>query len=82
MVIDKILNNNVVLSKNEIGEEIILMGRGLAFKKKIGDPIDSAFIQKEFVLKDSFTGRQMQQLFSDIPSEEIDAVKKIVDMIE
>ena len=82
MVIDKILNNNVVLSKNEIGEEIILMGRGLAFKKKIGDPIDSAFIQNEFVLKDSFTGRQMQQLFSDIPSEEIDAVKKIVDMIE
>lgn len=82
MIINKILNNNVVLSSNDAGEEIILMGRGLAFKKKVGDELDPAFVQKEFVLKDSFTGRQMQQLFSDIPSDEIDTVKKIVDMIE
>lgn len=82
MIIDKVLNNNVVLSSNDAGEEIILMGRGLAFKKKVGDEIDLSFVQKEFVLKDSFTGRQMEQLFSDIPSDEIDTVKKIVDMVE
>ena len=40
MVIDKILNNNVVISKNAANEEIIYMGCGLAFKKKIGDSID------------------------------------------
>lgn len=35
MYIEKILNNNVVMTKNESGEEIVCMGRGLAFQKKL-----------------------------------------------
>lgn len=35
MVIEKVLNNNVVISKNERGEEIICMGKGLAFQKDL-----------------------------------------------
>ena len=82
MVIGKILNNNVVVSSNDAGEEVIYMGRGIAFKKKIGDVIDDAFVEKEFVLKDSFTANQFQQLFADIPAEEVEAVKKVVDEAE
>uniref|UniRef100_UPI00403F55EE BglG family transcription antiterminator LicT n=1 Tax=Candidatus Enterococcus willemsii TaxID=1857215 RepID=UPI00403F55EE len=82
MLIDKILNNNVVLSHNDSDEEIILMGRGLAFQKKIGDQVDAQFIEKEFVLKDSLTGHQMAQVFNDVPSEEIDLAKKIIDLAE
>ncbi len=82
MVIGKILNNNVVVSTNDAGEEVIYMGRGIAFKKKIGDVIDEAFVEKEFVLKDSFTANQFQQLFADIPAEEVEAVKQVVDEAE
>lgn len=82
MVIGKILNNNVVVSTNDAGEEVIYMGRGIAFKKKIGDVIDNAFVEKEFVLKDSFTANQFQQLFADIPAEEVEAVKQVVDEAE
>lgn len=82
MIITKILNNNVVLSVNKANEEVIYMGRGLAFKKKVGDEIDPAFVQKEFVLKESFNSLQMQQLFSDIPEEEIEVVKKVIDLAE
>ena len=82
MVIGKILNNNVVVSTNDAGEEVIYMGRGIAFKKKIGDVIDDAFVEKEFVLKDSFTANQFQQLFADIPVEEVEAVKQVVDEAE
>lgn len=82
MVIGKILNNNVVVSTNDAGEEVIYMGRGIAFKKKIGDVIDDAFVEKEFVLKDSFTANQFQQLFADIPAEEVEAVKQVVDEAE
>lgn len=82
MVIGKILNNNVVVSTNDAGEEVIYMGRGVAFKKKIGDVIDDAFVEKEFVLKDSFTANQFQQLFADIPAEEVEAVKQVVDEAE
>lgn len=82
MVIGKILNNNVVVSTNDAGEEVIYMGRGIAFKKKNGDVIDDAFVEKEFVLKDSFTANQFQQLFADIPAEEVEAVKQVVDEAE
>ncbi|MTD38089.1 PRD domain-containing protein [Erwinia sp. CPCC 100877] len=82
MIIEKILNNNVIMTKNEAGEEIVCMGRGLAFKKSVGDVVDPAFVEKEFVLKDSITSGQFQQLFADIPMEEVDIVKKIVDMAE
>ncbi len=51
-------------------------------RKKIGDVIDDAFVEKEFVLKDSFTANQFQQLFADIPAEEVEAVKQVVDEAE
>ena len=37
MEIKKILNNNVVVSNNELNQEIVVMGRGLAFQKKVGE---------------------------------------------
>lgn len=82
VVIEKILNNNIVMSRNEAGEEVIYMGRGLAFGRKVGDVIDAGVIEKEFILKDSLTSGQFQQLFADIPLEEVDLVKQIVDNAE
>ncbi|MBL1225026.1 BglG family transcription antiterminator LicT [Enterococcus sp. BWR-S5] len=82
MIIEKILNNNVVMALNSSGEETVYMGRGLAFKKKIGDEIQQEFVEKEFVLKDSVLSTQFQQLFSDLPSEEVEVVKRIVDLAE
>lgn len=35
MVIEKVLNNNVVISKNERGEEIICMAKASRFKKDL-----------------------------------------------
>lgn len=54
MVIEKVLNNNVVVSKNELGEEIICMGKGIAFQKKPGDHISKNDVQKEFIFKGFF----------------------------
>ncbi|MBL1228465.1 PRD domain-containing protein [Enterococcus sp. BWB1-3] len=82
MIIDKILNNNVVMALNSSGEETVYMGRGLAFSKKVGDEIFPEFIEKEFILKDTALSSQLEQLFSDIPSEEVEVVKKIVDLAE
>lgn len=82
MIIEKILNNNVVMARNSSGEETVYTGRGLAFKKRVGDEIQQEFVEKEFILKDSVLSSQFQQLFSDLPSEEVEAVKKIVDLAE
>nr|WP_304949268.1 CAT RNA binding domain-containing protein [Streptococcus sinensis] len=48
MIITKILNNNVVLSEAE-GQEVILMGCGLAFGRKVGDEIPTDLIEKRYV---------------------------------
>jgi len=44
--------------------------------------IPNESIQKEFVLKDSFTTHQFQQLMADVPLEEVELVKQIVDLAE
>lgn len=39
MIIQKILNNNVVIVEMN-GEETVVMGKGLAFGKKVGQSFD------------------------------------------
>lgn len=47
----KSLNNNLVLAVNEYQEELVLFGKGIGFKKKKGDEIDSELITKIFQSK-------------------------------
>lgn len=69
MIIEKILNNNVVLTLNEKNKEIIVMGRGIAFKKKVGDRVSKESIDKVYTLSDKETSSKFQQLISDISIE-------------
>ena len=50
MIIYKIFNNNAVVIKDENGVEKVVMGCGLAFKKKNGDELDESKIDKIFEL--------------------------------
>ena len=47
----RVYNNNVVLSENASGEEIILVGKGLAFGLNKGDLINTDKVEKKFELK-------------------------------
>ena len=40
MKIDKVMNNNVVSSIDEDGQEIIVVGTGVGFQGKEGKPVD------------------------------------------
>ena len=53
MKIEKVLNNNVVVSYNKKGHEVIVMGRGIAFKRSAGQLIDKDRIEKIFTLSDA-----------------------------
>ena len=53
MIVEKVLNNNVVVSiEPKTRKEIILMGQGIAFGKKIGQEIDESKIEKRFMVED------------------------------
>ena len=47
---EKILNNNAVMALDENGRETVVMGRGIAFKKRIGEEIDDEQVEKTFTL--------------------------------
>lgn len=70
MVIEKILNNNaVVVRENEV--EKIVMGRGLAYKKKAGEEFDDVMADKIFVLSSPEAKNKFQELIVNIPMEHI-----------
>lgn len=48
MLVRKILNNNVITSNGEDGQEIIIVGNGIGWKQKVGEPVDESKIDKIF----------------------------------
>lgn len=78
MIIEKVLNNNVVIIKDEKGMEKIVMGKGLAFKKKVGDEFDESKIDKVFTLSNKEAVNKFQELVIDIPIEHIELAEDII----
>ena len=72
MLISKILNNNVVISEED-QEEVILMGRGLAFGRKVGQEIPDELIEKRYVLSEN-----RRQLLMELPAEVMEMSDKII----
>ncbi len=53
MIIHKILNNNVVITLDDDKREQIVMGKGIAFKKRIGDWVPDESIDQVFLFSQS-----------------------------
>lgn len=82
MKVNKILNNNLVLSKDEKGEEIIVKGLGIGFHAKRGDLIDESLVEKVFYPTNHQNSLQMQQYLTSIPEEYMDFVQKYIDIVK
>lgn len=83
MLIDKVLNNNAFISLDENGEEIVVMGKGVAFGKKGNQEVDlSNFNYKIFSNKDKLLNDKFISVISDIPEEYLSVTTKIVHAYE
>ena len=69
MLVDKILNNNMVISQNAEGKEIILKGKGIGFQKKRGDSVENAKVERIFVPNDRNEVKRFQDFFAKLPQE-------------
>ncbi|AUH00491.1 transcriptional antiterminator BglG [Pectobacteriaceae bacterium CE70] len=78
MKIAKILNNNVVTVIDEHHSEQVVMGRGLGFKKQIGDDVDNTLVEKVFELRSSELTSRLSELLAGIPLEVITTADKII----
>ena len=67
------------LSYYEGKAEEIVMGCGIAFKKRVGDKIEEEKIDKVFALENKDTNTKLQQLLKDIPMEYVEVSEKIIE---
>lgn len=81
MKIYQVLNNNVC-TVLENGEEIILIGTGIGFKKKPQDEVDQQKIQKKFFAASNALTEQLLQVIREIPSIYLAVVSQIIEKSE
>ncbi|WP_223069133.1 PRD domain-containing protein [Paenibacillus caui] len=81
MKIKKILNNNAVVV-NDLGEEKIVMGSGIAFQKRKNDIVDPSLIEKVFVMDDPDQYGHLQEMLRTLPEEEIAVSEEIISLAE
>lgn len=77
----KVINNNVVNALDKNHNEIIVIGRGIAYHKKKGDDIDESLIEKYFSLTDfsnSNQSNQFKKLVEEIPYEYLKVADEII----
>ncbi|WP_045049333.1 BglG family transcription antiterminator LicT [Rouxiella chamberiensis] len=82
MKIIKILNNNAVIAVDESLHEQVMMGKGLAFQKRIGEHLDMQRVEKVFSLKGNDLNNRLSELLAEIPLEVLTTTEKILELAE
>ena len=83
MIVEKVLNNNVVVSIDpRTRKEVILMGSGIAFNKKPGQLIDTKRIEKTFIVDDENLGNKIKKLINQIPDGIFELTDEIITNVE
>ncbi|PPA69011.1 glucose PTS transporter transcription antiterminator GlcT [Jeotgalibacillus proteolyticus] len=77
--ITKILNNNVLIAQDELETEVVLIGKGIGFKRQVQASIKQSEIEKLFVLRNHSEQEQFKKL---LPYVEDDLLKVIISSIE
>ena len=75
------MNNNVALAKHENGEEVVLIGSGIAFNKKKGDPVLESKIEKIFRLRTEESKENFVALLKDVPLDFITVTYDVIDTL-
>lgn len=82
MKIKKVLNNNAVTVVNEHNQEIVVMGLGLAFKKRAGDELEEEKIERIFTLENKEISEKLKSLISEIPTKYVEVCEEIINYAE
>lgn len=82
MTIYKILNNNLILSRDEQGHEVIVKGCGIAFQKKKGQQVDESLIEKIFTAETAQISKEIQGYLTAIPEKYLDFVEEYVNEVK
>ncbi|ADG40287.1 MULTISPECIES: BglG family transcription antiterminator LicT [Leuconostoc] len=81
MNIKKIFNNNVLLADNN-GHEVVLIGKGLGFQKKVGQRIDEKAIDKIYAPTEARWLTLFDELISDVSPQYFEISSQIIKSAE
>lgn len=76
-----VISNNFVSVLDE-GQEIILRGLGIGFRKQPGDLVPASRVEKIYALRDPEKSSRLLQLMADVPSEFLDVSTAIIEQAE
>ncbi|MCC3704013.1 PRD domain-containing protein [Rouxiella badensis] len=82
MKIIKILNNNAVIAVDDSLHEQVMMGKGLAFQKRVGERLDMSQVEKIFSLQGNALNARLSELLAEIPLEVLTTTEKIIDLAQ
>lgn len=81
MRIKKVFNNNVLLADKH-GREVVLIGRGIGFKKRTGDSVDEQQVTKVYTPAGENWTTNFQALMADIEPEYFEVASQIIELAE
>lgn len=78
IIIEKVINNNIISAYEKSGAEVIVMGRGIDFKKKQGEMVPADQISKIFRIKSRTLAEQFKELLANMPLERVRISDEII----
>lgn len=79
MTIKKIFNNNVILTENESGREIIATGKGIAFGRRVGEKISDDAVERIYTLSSRSMMEKFKELVASISEDYLNVANEIID---
>ena len=79
MVIEKVINNNVATVMDDNQQEVVIMGKGIAFQMKPGQSVDENKIEKRFVLDSKSDMGRFGELVQSISMEHLEVCMSIIE---
>lgn len=80
--VKKILNNNVLIAKHSSYGEVVVIGKGIGFNRKSGESIDTASIEKLFVLKNEKEQEDYIKLLSSVDNDVHEVIISAINLIK
>lgn len=78
IIIEEVINNNIISAYEKSGAEVIVMGRGIGFKKKQGEVVPADQISKIFRIKSRTLTEQFKELLANMPLERVRISDEII----
>lgn len=82
MRIKKVINNNILCTIDSKGNEMIVTGKGIGFKRCIGEFVDESTVQKVYRMEEKNSQRRLRELVQQIPIEHLELTERLIEDIQ